>query len=111
MNIYSVELKNAKDVKLFQESNPKVPKIIYFTDKEKKDKFPPLFRAITANFRHTIAFAHVFSTSPVANQFNITKFPQFILNGNEKIEIKSNLTEMIERLNMIKGDPTTINIK
>ena len=66
--------------------------MVYFTDKE---KIPPLFRALTANFRDTIVFGHVFSKSQLAKDLNITKFPIFLLNGKQKIEVKPNLTELI----------------
>ena len=111
MNLYSVELRTAKDLKKFRENNSKVPHIFYFTDKESAEKIPPFFRALTAHFRNTIAFAHIFSKIPLCAQFNVSKFPTFLLNGEQPIEVKSNLTEMVERLNAIKGDETTILIK
>ena len=33
MPVYSIEIKNQKDLKKFQESYPDTPKIVYFTDK------------------------------------------------------------------------------
>ena len=63
MPIFSEELRTVKDLKKFEEKYEKAVKIYYYTDKE---KISPFYRALTANFRNTIAFAHVFSTSPLA---------------------------------------------
>lgn len=60
MKLYSVNLKKASDWNKFQSTYPKTPKIIYFTDKE---KVSPFFKTLTAHFRDTIAFAHVFKNS------------------------------------------------
>jgi len=42
--------------------------------------------------------------SPLAVHFNITKFPALILNGKESITLSKNLNEMIEKLNIFKGE-------
>lgn len=58
---------------------------------------------MTAHFRNTIVFGHVFSTSILAKDLNISKYPIFLINGKDKIEVKSNLTEIVERFEIIKG--------
>lgn len=108
MKAFSVELRSKRDYDKFMGSYPGTPKIIYFTDKE---KIPPLYRALTAHFRHTIAFAHSFSKSTLAQQMpSIAEYPVFLLNGKDRITPKANLQEMIERFESIRGDPTTIEI-
>ena len=57
-----------------------MPTITYFTD---KDKLPTIYKILTSHFRDTIAFAHVFKDSSLANHFNITKYPTILLNGKE----------------------------
>ncbi len=52
--------------------------MLYFTD---KDKISPYYKALTANFRDTIAFAHVTKGSPLVELFKIEKFPSLRLNG------------------------------
>jgi hypothetical protein len=64
MKVFSVGLKKVSDWRKFQEAHSSTPKLIYFTDKE---RIPPFYRALTANFRNTIAFAHVFSNSSLCS--------------------------------------------
>jgi hypothetical protein len=62
MRAFSINIKKMRDWNLFKQKYPKIPKILYFTD---KDKLPPIFKALTANFRSTIAFGHVFKNNPL----------------------------------------------
>ena len=78
MKLYSMNLKKSNDWKQFQEKYPETPKVIYFTD---KDKITPFFKTLTAHFRSTIAFAHVFKNSSLCESLGVTTFPTLLLNG------------------------------
>jgi protein-disulfide isomerase-like protein with CxxC motif len=41
----------------------------------------PFYKALTANFRNTIAFAHIFKNSTLAQELGVTDFPTLLLNG------------------------------
>ncbi len=107
MRAFSANLKKVKDWEKFTESTKDVPNILYFTD---KDKLPTIYKVLTAHFRNTIAFAHIMKDSPLALHFNITKFPTMLLNGNKEITLSKQLTEMIAKLDAIKGDESKIII-
>jgi hypothetical protein len=107
MKLYSVLLKKPSDWNRFKESYPNTPKVIYFTD---KDKISPFFKALTANFRSTIAFAHVFKNSSLCQEFGVNTFPTLLLEGKERIELTSNIKEQIEILKPYEGEETTITI-
>ena len=108
MKLYSVNLKKASDWEKFKETYEDVPTITYFTD---KNKIPPFYKALTAHFRHTIAFAHVFENSTICEQLGVDEFPQLLLNGKEKIPLNSNLQEQIETLAQYEGEQAKIHIQ
>lgn len=60
MKLYSLNLKKSSDWQSFKQTYPETPKVLYFTD---KDKISPFYKSLTANFRNTIAFAHIFKNS------------------------------------------------
>lgn len=62
MKLYSVNLKKMSDWSNFKEKYPETPLVLYFTD---KDKISPFYKALTANFRNTIAFGHIFKNSSI----------------------------------------------
>jgi hypothetical protein len=77
MKAFSRNLKNIDDLNSFVASNAEVQRITYITD---KDTLSPYYKALTGNFRHKFAFAHVFSNSSLCNHFNVTTFPALLLN-------------------------------
>jgi Tfp pilus assembly protein PilO len=60
MKAYSRSLKSVEDLNAFVKDFAELPRIIFLTD---KDHLSPYYKAITANFRYRIAFAHVFSNA------------------------------------------------
>jgi hypothetical protein len=95
MKLYSVPLKKSSDWVKFQEKYPETPKVLYFTD---KDKISPFYKALTGNFRKTIAFAHIFKNSSLCQELGVTSFPTLLLNGDTDIQMTSNLMEQVEIL-------------
>ena len=78
MRTYSRVIKSLSDLKRFKEENKEVPRIIYFTD---KDKLSTYYKALTGNFRHTIAFAHVYSNNTkVCDELKVSSFPTLMFN-------------------------------
>ena len=69
MKLYSTNLKKASDWNHFQETYEGIPNVIYFTD---KPRIPPFYKALTANFRNTIVFGHVFKNSSLCEEFGVT---------------------------------------
>lgn len=103
MKLYSVQLKKAAEWQKFKESYPNTPKVLYFTD---KDKISPFYKSLTAHFRNTIAFAHVFKNSSLCHELGVTTFPTMLLDGKERIELTSNLLEQVEILKPYEGEAT-----
>lgn len=62
MPVFSVNVRRMAEWKKFQDRNRDTPKVIYLTDKPKISSF---YKVLTAHFRDTIAFAHVFNTDPL----------------------------------------------
>ena len=82
--------------------------MIYCTD---KDKTSPFYKSLTAHFRSTIAFAHAFKNTSLCEEFGVTKYPSLLLNGKTKIEMKSNLADLVEILKELEGEETKIIIE
>lgn len=82
--------------------------MLYFTD---KDKISPFFKSLTAHFRNTIAFGHVFKNSSLCQELGITSFPTLLLDGKERIELTSNLLQQVEILRPYEGEKTNITIQ
>lgn len=78
MKLYSIKIKKQSDWAKFKESYPNTPKVLYFTD---KDKISPFFKSLTAHFRNTIAFGHVFQNSSLCEELGVTSFPTLLLDG------------------------------
>jgi hypothetical protein len=108
MKLYSINIKKQSDWLKFKESYPNTPKVLYFTD---KDKIPPFFKSLTAHFRNTIAFGHVFKNSSLCDELGVTSFPTLLLDGKERIELTSNLLEQVEILRPYEGEKTNITIQ
>lgn len=55
-----------------------LPRIVFVTDKE---SLSPYYKAITANFRYRIAFAHIFNNATaLVERLKVTSFPTLLLN-------------------------------
>lgn len=100
MKLFSVNLKKVSDWKAFEEMYPQTPKVLYFTD---KDRIPPFFKTLTAHFRNTIAFGHVFKNSSLCEEFGITEFPTLLMNGDTKIQMDKDLHKQIKILKEYEG--------
>jgi hypothetical protein len=92
MKLYSVPIKTAGDWQKLQSAYPDTPKVLYFTD---KDRISPFFKTLTAHFRDTIAFGHVFKNSSLCAQLGVTTFPTLLLNGKTPLTSTSNLLEQV----------------
>jgi hypothetical protein len=92
MKLYSVNLKKSSDWTRFQEAYPDTPKVLYFTD---KDKISPFFKTLTAHFRSTIAFAHVYKNSSLVEELGVTEFPTLLYNGKKKVKMAKDLIEQV----------------
>ena len=109
MKLYSVNLKKPSDYVKLKEQNKEVPHVLYFTD---KGKIPPFYKALTGNFRNTIAFGHVFANNTaLCEELGVDSFPQLLLNGKERLPLSSNLQEVIEMLAQHEGEHTNIFIQ
>ena len=96
MKAYSRSLKSVEDLNAFVKDFAELPRIIFLTD---KDHLSPYYKAITANFRYRIAFAHVFSNATsLIERLQVSNFPTLLLNEKKSLEIKSKLAEQVEYL-------------
>lgn len=92
MKLYSVPIRNVADWQKLQSTYPDTPKVLYFTD---KDRISPFFKTLTAHFRNTIVFGHVFKNSSLCAQLGVTAFPTLLLNGKTPLTSTSNLQEQV----------------
>lgn len=84
------------DLNAFLRDHAELPRIIHLTD---KDSLSPYYKAITANFRYRIAFAHIFSNATtLVERLKVSTFPTLLLNEKESLEVKSKLKEQLDYL-------------
>jgi hypothetical protein len=69
MKLYSINIRKLSEWNAFQQKYPQIPKVLYFTD---KDKIGPFYKTVTAHFRNTIAFGHVFKNNSLCQDLGIT---------------------------------------
>lgn len=70
-----------------------------------KDKLSYYYRALTGNFRHNIAFAHVYgNNTKVCKELGVSSFPALLLNEKDSLEINSHLHKQVEYMQEFTTD-------
>ena len=102
MKTYSRVLKSMSDLRRFKEDNSRVPRVIYITDKEKISTY---YKALTANFRNSIAFAHISSNNTkLCEHLQAKTFPSLILNETQFLEIHQMLPKQIDYMQEFRAE-------